>query len=164
MDGATPFQAFTKVICALALRDVHDGHPSVHPLLERLPLRHIADLHHARPDVPAAIGFFSAARSSPRRPGRSPPRPSSSRFRSSSSCCSSNDASVAGLTSGGRSRVSCQPDKACPQWLTSCCNKSPSAYQMARSPSTRVDLLRSRWRVRHPRRNVGVRESPRPST
>ena len=52
MDGATPFQAFTKVIAPLAARDVHDRHPGVHPLLERLPLRHLADLDHARPHRP----------------------------------------------------------------------------------------------------------------
>ena len=44
VDGATPFQAFRKVIVPLAAPGhVHRGDPGLHLLLERLPVRDLAD-------------------------------------------------------------------------------------------------------------------------
>ena len=56
---------------------VHHRDPRVHPLLERLPVRDLADVDRPRPAPcrrPSASS--AAARSSPRRPARSPPPPS----------------------------------------------------------------------------------------
>jgi len=50
MDGATPFQAFTKVIAPLAARHVYHRDLGVHLLLERLPVRDLADIDHERAD------------------------------------------------------------------------------------------------------------------
>ena len=95
MDGATPFQAFTKVIApAGRARHVHDRDPRVHLLLERLPLRHLADL-----DDPGPHGagrhrvLHRQLASSSRRSARSRPPRSSSPSPSSCSSCSSSDAS-----------------------------------------------------------------------
>ena len=50
MDGATQAQAFRRVIAPLAAPGpVHHGDPGLHLLLERLPVRHLADLDRAGP-------------------------------------------------------------------------------------------------------------------
>ena len=68
VDGATPFQAFRKVIAPLAAPgDVHVGDPRVHLRLERLPVRHRRS---RRPTGPAPC----------RRPSRSSPGRRSSSF------------------------------------------------------------------------------------
>ena len=75
MDGATQGQAFRRVIAPLAAGRVHHGDPGLHLLLERLPVRHLADLDRAARTVPAAMSFFTGASSSRSPPGRSaPPR------------------------------------------------------------------------------------------
>ena len=80
MDGATPMQAFRRVILPLASpRCVHGRYPHVHRGLERLPVRQRTDgiqrgTHRARGDGV----LHRAHRSSSSRPARSPPERSSS--------------------------------------------------------------------------------------
>ena len=51
VDGATPFQAFRKVIAPLAIAgDRHHVHHRVHHLLERLRVRDLADVDDRRAD------------------------------------------------------------------------------------------------------------------
>ena len=76
-------------------RRLHHGDPGLHRLLERLPVRDLADLdRQRRAPCPAAMSYFTGATTfeKPDR-RRSPPPRSSSRSRSSSSCCSSSAAS-----------------------------------------------------------------------
>ncbi len=79
VDGATPFQAFRKVIAAARRAGrVHGGDPRLHLRLERLRLRHHADVDRQRAHRARGARVLHrrlAVHSS--RPARSPPRRSS---------------------------------------------------------------------------------------
>ena len=98
VDGATPSQAFRKVIMPLAAPGhLHHGDPRVHLRLERLRVRGVAHLDERAPRRSRRRCPRSPApRSSPRRSGRSPPPRSSSPSPSSSWSSSSSGASWPG--------------------------------------------------------------------
>ena len=79
IDGATPFQAFRKVIAPLATPGIVDHlHHRLHHLLERLHLRDLADLdHRPRRRCRRRSPSSRAPRSSPSRSVTSPRRRSS---------------------------------------------------------------------------------------
>ena len=78
VDGATPFQAFRKVIIPLAAPGrVHRRDPGLHLLLERLPVRDLADLVGRVAHRPGGAGVLHRRVAVHRsRPATSPPRPS----------------------------------------------------------------------------------------
>ena len=62
MDGATPMQAFRKVILPLAMPGVFTaGDPRVHRRVERLPVRDRADLDRRRTDGAGGAGVLPGA-------------------------------------------------------------------------------------------------------
>ena len=98
VDGATPFQAFIKVIAPLAAPGMVTTAILVFlVLLERVPVRDLVHLDDRRPDGAGLASPTSAAvRSSPFRPAPSRPPRWSSPSRSSSSWCSSSAGSSPG--------------------------------------------------------------------
>ncbi len=87
VDGATPFQAFRKVIVPLAAPGVFTSAILVFFFcLERLRLRHHADVDGQSRPVAAALNFFTGSSSFRNPPARSPRLRSSSPSPSSSWC------------------------------------------------------------------------------
>ena len=98
VDGATPFQAFIRVIAPLAAPGMVTTAILVFlVLLERVPFRDLVHLDDRRPDGAGVAGLLQRRLGVHRsRPARSRPPQWSSPSRSSSSCCSSSAVSSLG--------------------------------------------------------------------
>ncbi len=154
MDGATPVQAFRKVIAPLAAPGIFTTAILVFIFcLERLPLRHLADLDHGVADRPGRARVLHrqlAVRTAHRvdRGSRGDHHHPHRHLRAALPASYRRRAHV-------RRRQGLRGSR---PWRTSCSTGSPSVTPTALSPSQSVEPRDRRRRVRHPRRTIRLRE------